>query len=337
MKYCEQCGTELADNAEFCSECGAKCEDSTSKEFEEELLAVSDEPDNKKVEKRGEARKGKKALFIIIVLIIMVSIVGYFVIYPKVTDYLQNKENQREAQKVINLIDSLRDKEITASSEEDLDKIRLEYDSLSTEQKKLVSNYSDLENAYKNVEKAKDQKTAGEMISAIDKIDKNSLTASDTSVKDLRDKYNNLSESQKALITNANKLDEYEQVVQDKRAETEQQSTILEMFDNLIFYEGLWGDFGSHVNEYQGMVENAIKSSISLSDYFGDANGTYMILEKRVMNDDVLANGLTAQNQIYTIMFQGPSVTGTGGARTLECTVSSPDGVNLVYNEDLYY
>ena len=38
-----------------------------------------------------------------------------------------------------------------------------------------------------------------------------------------------------------------------------QQNEILEMFDNLIFYEGTWGDFGSHVNEYQGLVESAIK------------------------------------------------------------------------------
>lgn len=116
-----------------------------------------------------------------------------------------------------------------------------------------------------------------------------------------------------------------------------QQNDILEMFDNLIFYEGTWGDFGAHVNEYQGMVESAIKSSISLSDYFGDVNGTYMILEKRVLNDDVLENGQSATNQLYTITFEGPSVTGTGGARHLECTVSSPDGVSLIYNEISYY
>lgn len=122
----------------------------------------------------------------------------------------------------------------------------------------------------------------------------------------------------------------------DQNVET-QQSEILEMFDNLIFYEGTWGEFGAHVNEYQGMVETAIKSSISLEDYFGDANGTYMLLEKQVMNDDVLENGKTATNQLYMITFQGPSVTGTGGERTLECTVSSPDGVRLVYNEGIYY
>ena len=116
-----------------------------------------------------------------------------------------------------------------------------------------------------------------------------------------------------------------------------QSNEILEMFDNLIFYEGTWGDFGAHVNEYQGMVESTIKNSISLSEYFSDANSTYMILEKRVLNDDVLENGQSATNQLYTITFEGPSVTGTGGARYLECTVSSPDGVNLVYNEISYY
>jgi hypothetical protein len=116
-----------------------------------------------------------------------------------------------------------------------------------------------------------------------------------------------------------------------------QSNEILEMFDNLIFYEGTWGGFGAHVNEYQGMVESTIKNSISLSEYFSDANSTYMILEKRVLNDDVLENGQSATNQLYTITFEGPSMTGTGGARYLECTVSSPDGVNLVYNEISYY
>lgn len=55
------------------------------------------------------------------------------------------------------------------------------------------------------------------------------------------------------------------------------------------------------MNEYQGLVESAIKNSISLSDYFGDVNGTYMILEKRISNDDVLENGPSATNQLYTI------------------------------------
>ena len=93
----------------------------------------------------------------------------------------------------------------------------------------------------------------------------------------------------------------------------------------------LWGNFGVHVNQYQGMVETAIRSSISLSDYFGDVNGTGLILEKIVDNDDVSKNGLTAANQKYRIWFEGPSI--YGPPMDLICTVSSPDGVNLVYTE----
>ena len=54
------------------------------------------------------------------------------------------------------------------------------------------------------------------------------------------------------------------------------------MFVNLVEYEGVWGDFGSHVDKYQGMVESVIKSHISLSDYFGgDVNEVYMYLYRQ--------------------------------------------------------
>ena len=143
-------------------------------------------------------------------------------------------------------------------------------------------------------------------------------------------------------------MEEYEQLVQTKKAEEEekkakeqeaqaQKTKVLETFENLKSYDGVWGDFGAHVNQYQGMVESAIKNSISLSDYFGDVNNVSMVLELQVMNDDVLANGLTAYNQIYTIYFEGSSVTGAGGVRHLECTVSSPNGTSLAYNEISYY
>ena len=33
-------------------------------------------------------------------------------------------------------------------------------------------------------------------------------------------------------------------------------------------FEGRWGDFGAHVDHYQGIVEQAIKNTMSMSDYF---------------------------------------------------------------------
>lgn len=338
MKYCEECGAKLQDNESFCSECGAK--------YSENLIA----DDKEEVESNNGGKKRKKTLIVVIAvaLVAIIGVLGYFVVYPKVMDYLQDKENQKAAQKVIHLIDSLDEKKITADSEKDLDHIKTEYDALSKKQKKLVDNYDDLKDAYKRLEEVQDQKAADSIVTAIDEIDKDSLTAGDTSVQAVRDKYNELSEAQKKLVKNITTLEEYEQLVQTKKEEAEaqkakeqetqaQKAKVLETFENLKFYEGVWGDFGAHVNQYQGMVESAIKNSISLSNYFGDVNNVYMVLELRVMNDDVLANGLTAYNQIYTIYFEGPSVTGTGGARHLECTVSSPNGTSLAYNEISYY
>lgn len=346
MKYCEECGAKLQDNESFCSECGAKCSENLIVDDKGEV-----ESNNGEVESNNGGKKRKKTLAVVIavaLVAIIIGVLGYFVIYPKVMDYLQDKEDQKAAQKVIHLIDSLDEKKITADSEKDLDHIKTEYDALSKDQKKLVSNYDDLKGAYKRLEEVQDQKAANSIVTAIDEIDKDSLTAGDTSVQAVRDKYNELSEAQKKLVTNINTLEEYEQLVQTKKAEEEakkakeqetqaQKAKVLETFENLKFYEGVWGDFGAHVNQYQGMVESAIKNSISLSNYFGDVNNVYMVLELRVMNDDVLANGLTAYNQIYTIYFEGPSVTGTGGARHLECTVSSPNGTSLAYNETSYY
>lgn len=306
----------------------------------------------------GDDMNKRKIIILVISLFIISGLLGYFVIYPKVTDFLQEKEDQKEAQRVINLIKSLEDKEITADSGDDLSKIQLEYDSLSKKQKKLVANYSDLEKAYTKVEEAKDKKAAQEIIKAIDLIDMSSLSSSDTSVQELRAKYEKLTKAQKNLVTNKEKLLQCEQMIEEKKAEEEKQRVEAEAraqaeqqkremvqatFANLVYYEGSWGDFGAHVNKYQGMVEAAIKASISLSNYFGDVNGTSMGLKKmdaneiKTLSDNVFGSNLPAVNQAYLVMFQGPSVSGTGGARTLLCLVSSPDGMNLVYNEIGYY
>ena len=47
-KYCEQCGTELEDNAVFCPECGTKCHS-----------------ENVEVKERLKENKSKKKIFLI--------------------------------------------------------------------------------------------------------------------------------------------------------------------------------------------------------------------------------------------------------------------------------
>lgn len=154
---CPNCGVEVEENVKECFVCGYRLDDNSNEGVHDNEYEDKSEGE----EKRKKSLSTKLAL-ITIMIIVAICILGYFVIYPKATDYLQNRENQKEAQKVINLIDSLKDEKITADSENELDIIEFEYNSLNKTQKKLVSNYSDLEDAYKKVEKEKARKKKSE-------------------------------------------------------------------------------------------------------------------------------------------------------------------------------
>ena len=121
MKYCEECGAKLQDNESFCSECGAKCSENLIVDDKGEV-----ESNKGEVESNNGGKKRKKTLAVVIavaLVAIIIGVLGYFVIYPKVMDYLQDKEDQKAAQKVIHLIDSLDEKKFSADSEKDLDHI----------------------------------------------------------------------------------------------------------------------------------------------------------------------------------------------------------------------
>ena len=146
---------------------------------------------------------------------------GYFVIYPQITQYIQGQENQEKAERVINLIKSVTDGEITIESEKDLDSAKMEYNSLSDEQKKLVDNYDKLKGAYAELDKLKEkqenQEKAKSVMDAIEVVNPDSLTDTDTSIQGIRTEYESLTEEQKKLVTNLDKLEEYELIVQQKK------------------------------------------------------------------------------------------------------------------------
>lgn len=126
------------------------------------------------------------------------------------------------ALKVMNLIESLSDKEITEDMTDELNLIQMNYHSLNKEQKKLVTNYDELKKALEFLKKVKDESQAKNIQEEIDLINTDKLTAEDTSVGELRRKYNALSKEQQKLVENAHKLEEYEKVIQTRIREKEE-------------------------------------------------------------------------------------------------------------------
>lgn len=96
-------------------------------------------------------------------------------------------------------------------------------------------------------------------------------------------------------------------------------------------FSGVWGDFGVHADPYQGMIEQAIKSKIRLSDYFGgDVNE--VSLDVSVFQWD----GVNVVGAGCILTFEGPSP-GNGKFRTLTGVVNVDESGELEFVEGEYY
>lgn len=117
--------------------------------------------------------------------------------------------------------------------------------------------------------------------------------------------------------------------------ENQVQSGLNEQIEDLIMnfqgFSGVWGDFGAHVDTYQGMIEDAVKSTISLSDYFGgDVNDVYLYA------DGFQWDGINIKDAGCLLTFEGPNPT-EGHQMTLMGSVSINESGDLQFIELNYY
>lgn len=207
-------------------------------------------------------------LLLVLVVVVEVIVVGIFMV--------AKRKDEEAAEKVIALIKQFDQQPITLETENALVVTKAEYDMLTKEQKKLVDNYSVLEEAFNYLQIEKDKQIAAELSVEISVITENSLTAEDTTVAKLMKQYEGLTEEQKGYVENYDLLVKYKYIVDQKISEKKQQETGRKLGENFMPYEGKWGNFGGHVDTYQGMVEEAIKRDIDYKSYFqGSANDLY--------------------------------------------------------------
>lgn len=118
-------------------------------------------------------------------------------------------------------------------------------------------------------------------------------------------------------------------------SDAKQNENIDKNIADLIMYfpgfSGVLGDFGVHADPYQGMIEQAIKSKIRLSDYFGgDVNE--VSLDVSVFQWD----GVNVVGAGCILTFEGPSP-GDGKFRTLTGVVNVDESGELEFVEGEYY
>lgn len=259
---CKLCGTEFEGTT--CPVCGT----------ETEIVGMKS---NREIKKK----RSKKPLVLSLGLILLAAgVLGYRHIPLHMEENSQvDSENEikESVQRVINLIDSIEEQDDN-TLDDLLKQIQSEYNALTKEDKSYVSNYDDYKDAYdKNIAKEFDEKVLSVVIT----------TYSETVgiVNSLRVEYNDMTENQKQGVKNLEYLDTYEARLDElkaeeaeelaeaeaKKAEAEKIASLWEVVNNFREFNGKWGDFGAHINSYQGEIESAIKASIDLSDYFQGA------------------------------------------------------------------
>ncbi|MDD6301759.1 MAG: endonuclease [Bacillales bacterium] len=124
-------------------------------------------------------------------------------------NYIANGQitNKQKADKVIELIDAIG--EVSLSSETTITNVRNQYNILSTEAKKLVTNYQTLLDAEDKLNDLKDRQIALDFDKKVDTIGEVTLEKQ-ALIESIRLEYNNLTQNQKSYITKLNILEEKE-------------------------------------------------------------------------------------------------------------------------------
>lgn len=223
-------------------------------------------------------------------LLLIVSIL-FSAFFLKTT--AEKRKNQKAADIVISHIEQLNNSNITLENENIIMTIKTEYDLLTDKQKALVTNYILLEKYLCDLQNLKDKQISEELIDQINRINKNTLTADNTSVYALIDKYDSLTPSQKSLVNNYDLLIEYKNIVDKKIAELEQKNKGIELAQKFEAYDGKWGNFGAHINEYQGMIEAALHNDVNYKKYFSTpANSLKFHISRFIRDETVFGIGV---------------------------------------------
>lgn len=239
---------------------------------------------------------------------------------------LSQAEDANKAKNVINLINKIGT--VTASSGDAIEKAQSAYDALTDAQKKLVSNYSLLEKATADWNKA----MARQVMDLIEKIPTPITTASKQKIDQARKAYDALSAQQKKLVTNYKTLTQAETAYAKLTASTQDKQDAKTV-------EDLIASLGTITESARDKVEKARAAYEKLSPLQKQLVENYDVLEAAEEKLTLLASlGKVAGAYVDTGDYMealGTPAVGTIGGEWMVIGLSRSGRV--ISGEDSYY
>ena len=238
--------------------------------------------------------------------------------YKKLTDAenkladLQKEEDKKLAQKVMNMIDDLDSK--SATFEKDVEAAKKAYDALTADQKKLVTNYSKLTDALKELASQEDKEAAEaveKLINAIGTVTKDC----EDKIKTAREAYDKLTADQKALVENIAVLE----AAEEKLTKLKEAAAGLDIYNTTGDYlENLGSPVpGSIGGEW--MVVGLLRSGRKVKDIDAYYDAAVKFVQDNIDENSRLHKAKSTENSrmILALTAMGKDVTNVGGHNLL--------------------
>ena len=238
--------------------------------------------------------------------------------YSKLTDAesklaeLQKEEDKKAAQKVIDMIDDLDSNSETF--EKDVEAAKKAYDALTVDQKKLVTNYSKLTDALKELASQEDKEAAEaveKLINAIGTVTKDS----EDKIKAAREAYDKLTDDQKALVENIAVLE----AAEEKLAKLQEAAAGLDIYNTTGEYLENLGTPAPGSVGGEWMVVGLLRSDRKVKDIDAYYDAAVKFVQENIDENGRLHKAKSTENSrmILALTAMGKDVTNVGGHNLL--------------------
>lgn len=194
-------------------------------------------------------------------------------------------QNQRSVYDVLSAIEALPDTEkLTLADRDTVLKAQASYDALDGELKAQITNAAKLKDATKQISMLEKAKAVEEKIDALPSADKVSFDTDAVQVNEAYQAYQALSDAEKALVTNAQKLTDVYEAMKQQMSDAEKVQEVIDNIDALPSKDALTLNDEALVKNvralYEALSTDALKARVTNLDKLKEAENQLSAIRK---------------------------------------------------------